>query len=272
MADEVTPVTPRSPAASTEITRIQLWSCGGGRQSAGIAALIVLGKLPKPDHAAMVALEWEFRQVWPYVNRYIRPALQALGVPFTAIPRATYATREVWGGADGKTLLLPAHTNQSGQASKLPEFCSGEWKREVVLRWAAEQDGWKDRGVDNWVGISFEERHRRRAARRQWLKPVYPLLDMRPSTVSACLAAVETVGWPPPPRSRCSHCPNQSDAEWAELTPAEWNAACALEDDVRQIDPHAFFHKQLIPLREVTLDRTDDNGGLFGGCSAGTCY
>lgn len=253
--------------------RIQIWSCGGGRQSAGIAALIVLGKLPTPDQAAMVAIEWEFREVWPYVNSYIRPAMAARGVPFTAIPRATYATKEFWGGADGNSLLLPAHSNQSGEASKLPEFCSGEWKREVVLRWAAEQDDWKVRGVDNWVGISWEERSRRRGARRQWLRPIYPLLDMRATTVSACLAAVAEVGWPPPPRSRCRHCPNQSDAEWAELTASEFEAACVLEDSIRQRDSHAFFHKKLIPLREVTLDPADNNGGLFGGgCSAGTCY
>lgn len=252
--------------------RVQLWSCGGGRQSAGIAALIALGELPKPDHACMVALEWEFRQVWPYVNRHIKPALQALGIPFTAIPRADYATKNLWGGANGTTLLLPAHTNQSGQAAKPDEFCSGEWKREVVTRWAAAQADWKMRGVDNWIGISWEERHRRRGARRKWLGPVYPLLDMRPTTVSGCLAAVERMGWPEPPRSRCRHCPNQSDAEWAELTPEEFEAACAMEDGIRQIDPHAFFHKRLIPLRDVSLNPADNNGGLFGGCSAGTCY
>ena len=252
--------------------RVQLWSCGGGRQSAGIAALIVEGKLPKPDHACMVALEWEFREVWPYVNRYIRPALQTLGVPFTAIPRAKYATRELWGGADGRTLLLPAHTNQSGEASKLNEFCSGEWKREVALRWAAEQGGWKARGVDNWVGISADEKGRRRGARRQWFKPVYPLLDWNRATVHECLAAVDRQGWPSPPRSRCRHCPNQSDREWAELTPEEFEAAAQMEDDFRAIDEHAFLHKQLIPLRLVKLDVTDDNGGLFGGCTSGACY
>lgn len=252
--------------------RVQLWSCGGGRQSAGIAALIVQGQLPKPDHVAMVALEREFRQVWPYVNRYVRPALVALGIPFTAVRRSDYATKGLWGGADGKTILLPAHTDQSGEASKLSEFCSGEWKREVMLRWAAEQIDWKRRGVDNWVGISWEERERRRGARRQWLKPVYPLLDMRPTTVSGCLAAVAAVGWPEPPRSRCSYCPNQSDSEWLELTSDEFNAACQTEDEIRAIDPHAFLHKMLIPLRDVTLKASDDNGGLFGGCSAGTCY
>lgn len=252
--------------------RVQLWSCGGGRQSAGIAALIVQGQLPKPDHVAMVALEREVRTVWPYVNRYIRPALAALGVPFTAIARGDYATKDLWGGADGQTLLLPAFTNQSGEASKLSEFCSGEWKRDVMQRWAAEQADWKTRGVDNWVGISWEERSRRRGARRQWLVPTYPLLDVRPTTVSGCLMAVAAVGWPEPPRSRCAFCPNQSDAEWAELTAAEFEAAAVTEDAFRAIDPHVFLHKQLIPLRDVRLDPADTNGGLFGGCSAGTCY
>lgn len=252
--------------------RIQLWSCGGGRQSAGIAALIVQGRLPKPDHVCMVALEWEYRAVWPYVNAYIRKAMRDLGVPFTAIRRADYATVDMWGGSDGDTLLLPAYTNQSGKASKLSEFCSGEWKRDVVKRWAAEQPGWKKQGVDNWVGITWEERHRRRGPRAQWIQPAYPLLDILPMHISACLEAVEQVGWPPPPRSRCRNCPNQSDAEWAELTPDEFEEACRTDEMIRETDPHAFLHKQLVPLRQVVLNPKDDNGGLFGGCSAGTCY
>lgn len=258
--------------ASTAGARVQLWSCGGGRQSAGIAALIVEGKLPRPDHACMVALEWEVRAVWPYVNGYIRPALQALGIPFTAIPRSDYALHGFWGGADGRTLLLPAHTNQSGEASKLNEFCSGEWKRDVVLRWAAQQEDWKARGVDNWVGISADEKGRRRGPRRLWLKPVYPLLDMKRATVQECMAAVARVGWPEPPRSRCHHCPNQSDAEWAALTPEEFERACRTDEAMRIVDEHAFLHKKLIPLRQVALDVTDDNGGLFGGCTSGACY
>jgi hypothetical protein len=56
----------------TDARRVQLWSCGGGRQSAGIAAFISRGLLPKPDCVVMVALEWEVRSIWPYVNAYIR--------------------------------------------------------------------------------------------------------------------------------------------------------------------------------------------------------
>lgn len=87
-----------------------------------------------------------------------------------------------------------------------------------------------------------------------------------------CLAAVERVGWPEPPRSRCHHCPNQSDREWAELTPEEFESACRTDEMMRAVDPHAFLHKQLIPLRQVRLNVSDDNGGLFGGCTSGACY
>lgn len=36
-----------------------LWSCGGGTQSAAIAALIVRGDLPKPDLSIIVDTERE---------------------------------------------------------------------------------------------------------------------------------------------------------------------------------------------------------------------
>lgn len=251
--------------------RLQLWSCGGGRQSAGIAALIAMGKLPRPDHVAMVRIEWEIETVWPYVNRYIRPAMEAAGVPFTEIARSEYAKRDFWGGADGDSILLPVYSDQSGKKSKLPEYCSGEWKRDVLMRWAAAQPGWKDRGVDNWIGISLDEQSRRRGPRRKWIQPVYPLLDILPTRVADCLAAVEAMGWPPPPRSRCEHCPNQADAEWAELSPEAFERVAAREDAIRKIDPHAYFHKSLVPLRVAVLNPKTDEPGLFGGCTAGMC-
>src|SRR5262245_41582453 len=252
--------------------RVQLWACGGGRQSAGIAALILERQLPRPDHVVMVALEREVGTVWPYVNRYVRPALEAIGVPFTVIRRRDYAAVDLWSGAAGDSLVLPAFSMQTGSVAKLPEYCSGEWKREVVIRWAAEQSDWKARGVDSWVGISWDERSRRRSPRRRWFRPAYPLLDVRPTTVSGCLAAVERIGWPEPPRSRCSFCPNQSDREWLELAPAEFEAACRTDEEIRAIDSTAFLHRACIPLRLVAFEGAK-RGDLFsGGCSSGMCF
>lgn len=254
--------------------RVQLWACGGGRQSAGICALMVLGRLRLPDFAYMVAIEWEIGTTWKYVNKHIRPALSKLGVPFSMIPRKKYATVDFFGGEDGKTPLLPGFTNQSGNAGKLSEWCSGEWKRDVATRWAAEHSGFKDRGCDVWIGISTDESDRRRAARRKWIQPVYPLLDWFPKQmgVSACLAAVEEVGWPEPPRSRCRHCPNQEDDEWLELPPDEFEMACATEDEMRQTDPHFFLHKSMVPLREVKFKPSGKLNLFSGGCSSGMCF
>lgn len=253
--------------------RIQLWSCGGGRQSAGIAAAIVLGKLPKPDHVCMVALEWERKATYRYVCDYIRPAMRTMGIPFTFIPRKKYATVDFWSGRDGQSTVLPVYTNQLGTAAKLDEFCSGEWKREVGKRWASEQPGWKYRGVDNWIGISYEERHRRRQSRTLWFQVKYPLLDMLPRMwpVAACLDAVADVGWPEPPRSRCYHCPNQTDAEWNELDDDEWELACRRDEWVRETDPHAYLHRSMIPLRQVVL-HPDASEKQSGGCTAGMCF
>lgn len=259
------------------LDRVQLWSCGGGRQSAGIGAMIEMGELPPPDAVCMAALEWERRDTFRYVNAYIRPAMKRLGIPFTYIPRKKYSRPGLfWEAEDGNlSLLVPAYSNQSGQPSKLPELCSSKWKQRVVQRWAAEQDGWKERGVDCWVGISWDEKDRRRRQSLDWWRPVYPLLDMLPKCVGvgACLDAVERAGWPSPPRSRCAHCPNQTDTEWAELTPEEFAAACDLEDGVRAVDPNAYFHRSLVPLRMVTLEPEKGGTNLFsGGCTAGMCY
>lgn len=250
--------------------RVQLWSCGGGRQSAGIAALIVQGRLPRPGHVVMVAIRGEKRTTWEYVTKYIRPAMHGLGIPFTIVPSVKYATKGFWGGKDRDDILLPMHTNQSGEASKLDEFCSGEWKREVAKRWASQQCGWFDRGVDCWIGISWDEKHRRRAPRAKWYAPVYPLLDWLTMHISGCEMAVEKQGWPAAPRSRCVFCPNQSDAEWLELTPDEFERACQVEDEVHTKDPHAFMHKSMVPLRMATLDPNDN--GRTGGCSSGMCF
>lgn len=257
------------------MSRVQLWSCGGGRQSAGVAALIVEGKLPRPDHACMVKLEGEIHTTWKYVDAHIRPAIEAMGIPFTVIDRAEYATQDFWGGVDGETILIPVFTNQSGKLSKLPEFCSGEWKRRVVSRWAAEMPGWKDTGVDTWMGITTEESGRRRGPQKKWIQPAYPLLDLLPTSVGGCLVAVERVGWPPPPRSRCYWCPNQHNREWAELTSEEWEAACKLDEEIRETDAHAFLHKRMIPLRQVNVRADESQGELFGGgggCSSGMCF
>jgi len=254
--------------------RIELWSCGGGRQSVLILGLVKSGRLPKPDAVCMVDTNRERSSTWRYVNAVIRPEVESWGVPFTVIDKTRYAKVDLWGGEDGETLLIPAFSTQATGDGKMDEFCSNEWKTRVVQRWASGQPGWKKRGVNSWLGITHEERHRRRASSCQWLQKRFPLLDDVPCHVSLVYELCERFGWPEPPRSCCWMCPNMGNEEWRTLRdgdPADFAKAVAFDDAIRQRDPHAYVHRSRVPLAVADLE-TLDAPGMFGGCSTGMCF
>jgi len=236
--------------------------------------LIKRGDLPKPDHVCTVDTNRERSSSWRYCEAVFKPELAALGIPFTIIDRSKYATVDLWNNEEGDWLLIPAFTTQAGGKGKLPEFCSIQWKQRPVMRWAAQQDGWKSRGVDSWLGITTEERQRRRAPNTKWFQPAFPLLDAFPSHVSRVYDICEEFGWPDPVRSACWMCPNLSNAERREIRdndPEDHEKACALDEEIRATDPYAFVHKDCVPLRMADLGKPDPPG-LFGGCTSGMCY
>ena len=185
--------------------RVQIWASGGGVQSAAIAALIVQGEL-KPDMAVIVDTEREQSTTWAYMDDVISPALAGVGVTLHRVNKSRYATVDVYGGADGEDLLLPAFTRQSGPVGKMSSFCSNEWKRRVVQRWATDQ-GVKLASM--WLGISLDERQRMSMVAGKW-ENRYPLIERRMNR-GDCMALVESMGWPSPPRSSCWMCPNHAD-------------------------------------------------------------
>lgn len=144
--------------------RTQIWSSGGGVQSAAIAALIVLGEL-RPDLAVIVDTEREQSTTWAYMDEVISPALAKIGFVLNRVLKSEYATVDLYGGSNGESLLMPVFTNQSGEIGKLPTFCSSEWKTRVVRRWATAQGCTE---VDIWLGISSDEKHRMKASKGKW--------------------------------------------------------------------------------------------------------
>jgi hypothetical protein len=67
------------------MSRTQLWASGGGVQSAAIAALIVTGKVAKPDFAVIVDTEREQSTTWQYMDSVIAPALASVGVTLNRV-------------------------------------------------------------------------------------------------------------------------------------------------------------------------------------------
>ncbi len=249
--------------------RTQVWASGGGVQSTAIAALIVLGRLPKPDLAVIADTGREQSTTWSYMEQVTAPALAAIGVHIHRIPAKDYATVDLYGGKDGNSLLIPAFTNQSGSIGKLPAYCSNEWKRRVVRRWATRQ------GVelaDIWLGISTDEMRRLSMSDGKWHHR-FVLVEQRMNR-GDCERLVESLGWPKPPRSSCWMCPNHTQIEWRDIRdnkPSDWVDAVTFDRDMRLRDPHAFLHPDCVPLDKADL--SDQNGVLFGHeCASGQCF
>lgn len=253
---------------------ITVWSSGGGTQSAAIAALIVQGKLPKPDLALIVDTEREKSGTWEYAEAVIIPNLAAVGVALQRVRKSEFATVDLWTGKDGRSTVLPVFTTAGEVPGKLPTYCSGEWKRDVILRWLRAQ-GVKQ--CDCWIGISVDEMRRMRFNRVAWARNVYPLIEPEFGLSyrrSDCIAEVARIGWPEAPRSACWMCPNMGDHEWREMKrdyPEDFAKACALEAAMRLKDPHAWLHGSCVPLAQVDFTRPL---GLFddASCSSGLCF
>lgn len=262
------------PQTSDPVT---VWSCGGGTQSAAIAALIVSGELPKPDAAVISDTGREASSTWRYYESVLRPKLAAVGVDLIRLPHSFdgngWNTVDLWGGKDGKTALVPAYTThvERAQLSQTGKFCSNEWKARPVERY------YRSLGLAGgriWIGFSIDEYQRMRSfdPDAKW-NHEYPLIERRMSR-GDCVALVTRMGWPPPPRSSCWMCPYRVDAEWRNLKatdPADFDAAIAFEAQMQAVDPTLYLHRSGRPIAQVNFN--ESQGDMLGdGCASGMCF
>lgn len=251
-------------------TRTHIWSCGGGVQSTAIAALIVQGKLPKPDLAVISDTERELSTTWAYMDAVTAPELSKMGVTLHRVKKSSYATVDLYGGQDGNSLLIPAFTTKGENIGKLPGYCSNEWKLRVVQRWARKEHGVMAACL--WMGISTDEQRRVSMPFGKWTKR-YPLIELNMSRAD-CFRVVEEMGWPEPPRSSCWMCPNHREDEWLwqeKASPADHRKAIVFDREIRKRDEHAWLHPSAQPLGEVRFDPA--NEVMFGkSCQTGLCF
>jgi hypothetical protein len=179
---------------------------------------------------------------------------------------------------------MPVDTRQAdrrGRVGQMRNFCSGEWKRDVVRRYVRSlgygPEGRSERGpVVNWLGISRDEAGRMGGDRRKWIVTRWPLIFDRPTTRGECLELIEAHGWPRPPKSSCWCCPYRGDAQWRALRdgwPEDWSRAVALDEGLRQADGGVFLHRSGVPLSEADLGEPDAPGEAGDlPCTSGQCW
>ena len=258
------------------VGRPVVWSYGGGVQSAAIAVLVLRGDLPRPERIVMADTSREASATWAYLDEVVQPALAEVGLRVEIAPH-TLATKGLV-SADGKP-LMPVYTRQAegGRVGQMRNFCSGEWKRDVVRRYVRSlgygPEGRSERGpVVNWLGISRDEIGRMSGDRRRWIVTRWPLIFDRPTTRAECLDLVAEAGWPRPPKSSCWCCPYRSDAQWRELRqawPEDWARAVTLEAELRERDSGVYLHRSGVPLVDADLGEGQDEGLA---CTSGMCW
>lgn len=259
------------------MTRLEVFSSGGGAQSTAIAALVIQGRLPKPDLVVIADTGREMPTTWQYLDSVTRPALSKIGVEVHRVSQefCSEAAKEEF--HQSGSILIPAFSDQNGTASKLPAFCSNEWKQRVINRFLKSKFGLDRKDYRKWIGFSFEETNRvlRMMDGQEYKDGLiwFPLVHGVPTKRYEAIRIVEKMGWPKPPRSRCWMCPNQSDLEWSEVQsdyPDLFAKAIALDDYIRTLDPHAYLHSTIKPLKEADLSKPDD---LFSAsCPSGECF
>jgi hypothetical protein len=253
----------------------QVLSFGGGRQSCAIAALIIAGKLPKPDITVIANTGRERLTTFPYLQKHVIPALRSVGVELNVINAAEwsyYGTRYVDGSGD---LMLPVFMMDGAKAVKNKPDCSGAWKRDAINRWLSKTHGVTRSKYVKWIGFSTNPKEMARAARMARSKKEggdktrFPLIELRISTED-CLRIVRDIGWPEPKVSACWMCPNLRDSERAELSDEEKALAIKFDEEMRGRFPGTFIHGSMRPLAEVNLDKRDE---IFTeSCDSGNCF
>lgn len=232
-----------------------IWSCGGGVDSTAIAALIIQGKIDKPDYAIMTDNGYDGSYTWKYVNEILKPNLSAIGVDLHIIKTKDYTSTEL---VDGNGFVtIPAYTKRDGSVIKYDTRCSNRWKLQPALKWIKEQ------GIKrcvNIIGIAADERNRMKQSNRKWIEYRYPLVQMNYARRD-CIRLIKSMGWPVPQHSACVMCPQKTDNEWLDLRddyPDDWDRAVKLEGEIRRVRPDVYLHKSC-----KSLDEADFHGGGY---------
>lgn len=243
-------------------------SYGGGVQSAAICVLIREGALPKPDLAVIADTGRERRTTWEYLHSVMQPYLDPIGLK---IQVASHDLARVDLYASNGLTLMPAYTGDG----RIPGYCSGEWKRDVVYRWLRSQ------GVEScemWIGYSLDELRRvPEKDRRGWCQLGFPLID-RIINRTMCKRIIESAGLPIPRKSRCWQCPHQNQEEWEETLadPIDGPLAIACDQEVRENDPKGkglYLHYSRMPLEMVAAGMKNDLPiPPMRACESGFCW
>lgn len=263
-------------------TRLQVMSNGGGTQSCCMIVLMALGALPKPDLVVMADTGREATNVFRYQHQYIEPLCQQMGLDYVIVKKSDWVKNDITLASDDEAVLPGFFTEYNGRddhglLGKKPGFCSDKWKTEPIRKYLNHRFGEREltrRGVDMWIGMSFDEPKRIKIPSGKWQKR-YPLFEAEIVRAQS-IQIVKDFGFPEPPRSACWMCPNRHDDEWLwmkENVPEDFRRAAKFEQELQQDFPWLYLTKIGEPISDIDFKLKRKQFDIFDQfCDSGMCF
>ena len=132
-------------------------------------------------------------------------------------------------------------------------WCTRDFKVTPIHRYYSDLGG----HINQYMGIAFDEIHRMKDSREDYITNIYPLIENR-LTRQDCISIIVEAGLPVPERSGCYFCPFNSTERWQQLLdryPDLFAAAIALEENSKhfpsqRLTDQVFRERDRVTLRE----------------------
>ncbi len=259
---------------SGPMTALKVLSLGWGVQSFTLAAMVALGELEPLDAAIHSDTGFESKLTYEFAKRWT-PWLQEHGVKIATVHGTSGNYSELYQiSPTRKFLLIPVFSiTSAGDTQFGRRECTTNWKVVPLRRWL--QANRNKQPVEQWIGISFDERERMRTSGVKYITNRYPLVEKR-MTRADCKDWLNLHGLEVPPKSACVFCPYHSAAQWREVKKVtdDWRRATEVDELIRNGENGRLIYLtyKRVPINELRLETQEDLGQMtFFECS-GSCW
>jgi hypothetical protein len=266
---------------------MRILSLGAGVQSSTILLMSCRGILPTIDAAIFADTQWEPHAVYNHLWWLAGEAMKA-GIPLYVVSTGNIREDSERGMVRGRAVgaerwtSMPFYTKTLGDTKEgqVRRQCTSEYKlnpitlfeKRLLLGLLPRQRVPPHTNIEQWIGISIDEKQRMRLSTEHWRTNSYPLIGWphqyldRPWSRAMCQAWLATE-YPHRsiPRSACIGCPFHSNQEWRTMRdtdPLSWQEAITFDSAIRQCEGmrgETFLHRSCLPLAQVDLSTPQEH-------------
>jgi hypothetical protein len=264
---------------------LRILSLGAGVQSSALLILAARGDLPKLDAAIFSDTGWEPKAVYDHLDRLEEEVAKPAGIPIYRVSSGNIRNDAL--NPTKRFASMPLFVkNPDGSQGITRRQCTSEYKLKPIKEKVREllgaqprDDGKpgrvpKGRFVEQWIGISTDERDRAldaegnlKAGDVKYSRNRYPLLELNMSR-ALCRTLLDASGFGQTPKSACIGCPFHTNAHWRMIkeSPEDWADAVDFDQAIRgggarataggnELRGEAFLHRSMLPLSVAPIRR-----------------